>query len=131
MLSIRSENETQLIPLSQLADTPLAHLYVDERPAVVFTASVASSALDAGKISESRTVPSAAAYSAKVGGQSLSFTFLDGAIVDEQTGSQWNAFGRSTEGELSGAQMEQLDDGVHFAFAWLAFDPNAKIIRPE
>jgi hypothetical protein len=131
VLSIRSENETQLIPLSQLADTPLAHLNVDERPVVVFAASVASSALDAGKISESRTVPSAAAYSAKVDGQSLSFTFLDGTIVDEQTGSHWNAFGRSTKGELSGAQLEQLDDGVHFAFAWLAFDPNAKIIRPE
>jgi hypothetical protein len=131
VLSIRSKNETQLIPLGQFADTPLAHLNVDERPVVVFAASVASSALDAGKISESRTVPSAAAYLAKVGDQSLTFTLLGGTIVDEQTGSHWNAFGRSTEGKLAGAQLEQLDDGVHFAFAWLAFDSEAKIIKLE
>ncbi|MFT5897013.1 MAG: hypothetical protein ACI8VW_003897 [bacterium] len=131
VLSIRSLIETQLIPLSQLADVPLVHLNIDERPIVVFAASAASSALDAGKISESRKVPSAAAYLAKVDEQSLSFTYLDGTIVDEQTGSHWNAFGQSTEGELSGAQLEQLDDGVHFAFAWLAFDPEATIIRLE
>lgn len=131
VLSIRSENETQLIPLAQLADRSLAHLNVDERPIVVFSASVASSALDAGKIAESRKVPSAAAYLAKVDDQSLTFKFLDGTIVDEQTGSLWNAFGRSTEGKLSGAQLEQLDDGVHFAFAWLAFEPESKIIRLE
>ncbi|MDB4224855.1 DUF3179 domain-containing protein [Granulosicoccus sp.] len=131
VLSIRSDSETQLIALGQLVDIPLAHLDIDERSIVVFAASVASSALDAGKISESRTVPSAAAYLAKVGDENLTFKLTDGAIVDEQTGSLWNAFGRSTQGKLSGVQLEQLDDGVHFAFAWLAFDPEAKVIKLE
>jgi hypothetical protein len=131
VLSIRSDSETQLIPLGQLVDIPLAHLDVDERSVVVFAASVASSALDAGKISESRKVPSAAAYLAKVGDQNLTFKLADGAIVDEETGSLWNAFGRSTKGKLIGSQLEQLDDGVHFAFAWLAFDPEAKVIKLE
>jgi len=131
VLSIRSESETQLIALGQLVDIPLVHLDVGERPIVVFAASVAASALDAGKISESRTVPAAAAYLAKVGDQSLTFSLLDGSIVDNETGSHWNAFGQSTEGKLSGSQLEQLDDGVHFAFAWLAFDPEARVVKIE
>lgn len=131
VLSIRGAGSTQLIPLSQLADRALAHIEQGDRSIVVFAASAAASALDAGKISESRQVPSAAAYLAAAGGQSLSFTYSNGKILDEQTGSHWNAFGRSIEGELLGKQLEQLDDGVHFAFAWLAFDPDASVISVE
>ena len=131
VLSLRSETETQLIPLGQLVDKPLAHLTVDERSIVVFAATVASSALDAEKISESLFVPAAAAYLAMAGDKNLSFKFVDGKIVDEQTGSRWNAFGRSTEGKLADSQLLQLDEGVHFAFAWLAFDPGARIIKLE
>ena len=129
VLSIRDESKTQLIPLSQLAKRPLAHVDVSARPIVIFAASAASSALDAGKISDSRKVPSAAAFLASVGDQTLSFTLSDGKITDEQTGSLWNAFGKSIHGQLAGTQLQQVDDGVHFAFAWLAFDPEAKVIQ--
>ena len=129
VLSIRDDSKTQLIPLSQLAKRPLAHVDVSARPIVIFAASAASSALDAGKISDSRKVPSAAAFLASVGDQTLSFTLSDGKITDEQTGSLWNAFGKSIHGQLAGTQLQQVDDGVHFAFAWLAFDPEAKVIQ--
>ena len=131
VLSISGDHKTQLIALSQLAKRPLVHLTVGERALVVFASTVASSALDAAKISESRKVPSAAAFLATVGDQDLTFTFTDGKIVDEQTGSEWNAFGKGTQGKLAGAQLKQLDDGVHFAFAWLAFDPEAEVLRLE
>jgi len=63
--------------------------------------------------------------------EALTFVLKEGVIEDEQTGSRWNAFGLSTAGKLKGSQLEQLDDGVHFAFAWLAFDPDANIITPK
>ena len=129
VLSIRAGGKTQLLPLSGLAKNPVVNLSIDDNPSVVLAATTAASALDAGKISESRQVPAAAAYLATVDGQSLTFELRGEVVVDQQTSSEWNAFGFSTQGELAGTQLQQLDDGVHFAFAWLAFDPDATIIN--
>lgn len=130
VLSIRLQSaDTQLIPLSPLFETPLVNLTIDDQPVAVFAASTAASALDAGRITESRAVPSAAAFHAVVGDQALIFELRDGKIVDEQTGSEWNVFGRAVGGSLNGKQLQQLDQGVHFAFAWLAFDPNATVVE--
>lgn len=133
VLSIRSEANTQLIPLSKLRDVPVANLTVDEEAVVVFAASTAASALDKAQIAESRAVPAAAAFkaSSSMADEALTFVLNEGVIEDEQTGSHWNAFGLSTAGKLKGSQLEQLDEGVHFAFAWLAFDPDANIITPK
>ena len=129
VLSIRTGGKTQLLPLSGLAKKPVVNLSIDDNPSVVLATTTAASALDAGKISESRQVPAAAAYLATVDGQSLTFELQGEVVVDQQTSSEWNAFGFSTQGELAGTQLQQLDDGVHFAFAWLAFDPDATIIK--
>ena len=51
----------------------------------------------------------------------------EGKILDTATGSTWNALGHATNGELTGQRLQQLDTGVHFAFAWMAFDPDAII----
>jgi len=133
VLSIGSENNTQLVPLSHLLDVPVANLRVDDKAIVVFAVSTAASALDKAEIAESRAVPAAAAFDASPSNfeDALTFVLQDGVIKDEQTNSQWNAFGLSTAGELKGSQLKQLDDGVHFAFAWLAFDPDSDIITPE
>jgi len=133
VLSIRSESNTQLVPLSKLRDIPVANLTVDDQSVVVFAATMAASALDKSEIATSRAVPAAAAFraSSSMADEALTFVLKEGVIEDEQTGSRWNAFGLSTSGKLKGSQLEQLDDGVHFAFAWLAFDPDANIITPE
>lgn len=129
VLSIRLQSATQLIPLSPLLEQPLLNLTLDQKPVAVFAASTAASALDAGKIADSRAVPSAAAFSAVVNDKALSFKLLDGAIIDQQTGSEWNAFGQAVRGPLKSTQLLQLDQGVHFAFAWLAFDPAAVVVE--
>lgn len=128
VLSIRSVAKTQLIPLQPLLKKPLVNIEIDNEPVAVFAASTAASALDAGRIAESRPIPAAAAFLATVDDQALTFVLVNDVIQDEQTGSEWNTFGKSTQGKLSGTQLQQLDDGVHFAFAWLAFDPDAQII---
>ena len=90
----------------------------------------ALSALDKSDIVESREIPAAAAFSADIDGRMLTFESVDGNIVDTETGSRWNALGQAVEGKLAGKRLVQLDKGVHFAFAWLAFDPDAEIVRP-
>lgn len=129
VLSIRMQTGTQLIPLSPLVESPLLNLVLDDKPVAVFAASTAASALDAGRISESRAVPSAAAFNAVINEQTLSFELLDGKVTDKQTGSEWNIFGQAVSGPLKAVQLEQLDQGVHFAFAWLAFDPDAVVVK--
>ena len=128
VLSIGVTEKTQLVPVTPLNDKPVLNIIVDEEPIAVFAAASAASALDGGVIAKSRLIPAAAAFSRQVGENTLTFSFKDGAIVDDETDSRWNAFGLAVEGELKGSQLEQRDRGVHFAFAWLAFDPEAEIV---
>lgn len=58
-----------------------------------------------------------------VDAQSLDFTCQNDVIVDTQTKSKWNLFGRAIDGPLKGKQLEQLDRGVYFSFVWLDFYP--------
>lgn len=129
VLSIRHDAATQLVPLSELKKQPVANLLSGGNKTVVIASTTATSALDAENIAQSRHVPAAAAFLAKVDGQELVFELKDGIVQDVQTASHWNAFGMSIKGKLAGTQLEQVDDGVHFAFAWLAFDPEATVIK--
>jgi hypothetical protein len=96
-------------------------------PVAVFSRQGTLSALDSSVIADSRQVPSAAAYNRRLGGKTLRFELRDGQIVDSQSGSRWNLFGTATEGPLAGRQLEPAPGSVHFAFAWLAFNPDSKI----
>lgn len=123
--------DTQLVPISVLKTTPILNLEFNGSPTVVIAASTAASALDNGTIKRSRAIPSAAAFNSAVGDQVLTFKLENGKVTDDQTGSNWNAFGLSTTGALEGTQLAQIDQGVHFAFAWLAFDPGAQIVKVD
>jgi hypothetical protein len=87
------------------------------------------SALDAEQISESRMVAAAVAFRRSGEGGVYTFVVRDGRIFDEQTGSEWNLFGQSIAGARRGEQLEPIAGGVHFAFAWLAFNPDTEIHR--
>lgn len=129
VLSIRHDTETQLVPLSELKNQAVVNLTSGGYKTVVIASTSATSALDAENIAQSRHVPAAAAFRAMVDEQELVFELKDGIVQDLQTASHWNAFGMSIKGELAGTQLQQVDDGVHFAFAWLAFDPEATVVK--
>lgn len=130
VLALRGDNSTLLFALSSLVKQPLINTRFDEQPVAVFGFSTMASALDKRDISASRDIPSAAIYLAEVDGKSLTFELADGFAVDRETGTSWNIFGVAQEGELAGKKLRQLDGGVHFAFAWLAFDPDARVFSP-
>ena len=131
VLSVTTAINTHLLPLSALADKPLLNIDLDDQPAVIFAASKVSSALDKQSIADSKLIPAAAAFDPQLEDTLLSFELRDGAVVDRQTESHWNGFGLATQGELAGTQLQQLDSGVHFAFAWLAFNPDSKIVTVD
>jgi len=126
VLSLASENKSSLlIPTSKLEDKPILNMAYNDDPIVVIANSTANSALDKSNIGESRKVPAAAAFSAMLDGEVLLFEIKDGLLVDKTTGSEWNAFGQAISGPLADKALKQIDSGVHFAFAWLAFEPES------
>lgn len=129
VLSLRSDDKTMLFDLTSLKDKPVVNSSFEDKSFVVFAFEDMNSALDESDISSSRLIPSAAVYDAVVDGQKLSFEFNDGVVTDKETGSEWNIFGIAEKGELAGKSLQQIDQGVHFAFAWLAFDPEAEIFK--
>jgi len=130
VLSVRIEETTQLFALSDLAVEPVVNTEVGGQNVVVFAFEEAASALDKRSISKSRAIPAAAAFEAKLNNRSLTFELKDGQAVDRETGSRWSIFGIAEAGPLAGKSLSQIDGGVHFAFAWLAFDPQAGIFKP-
>ena len=127
VLSIPDGEHTLLVPMSSLQGNPVINLKAANDPAVILATTEANSALDKTVIASSRMIPSAAAFLARVAGQDLTFEFVDGEVRDVQTASTWNAVGKAVNGKLIGEVLEPIDKGVHFAFAWLAFDPDARI----
>jgi hypothetical protein len=121
----------RLYPFRVFDTEPVINDTAGAEPIVVFSKPGTASALDAETISRSRRIRSASVFRRDLDGRTLSFALIDGAIRDLETDSRWNLFGRATAGQLRGRQLEAVDHGVYFAFAWLAFDPDAEIYEAE
>jgi len=131
VLAVRGAAGTLLFPFARLGEGAVLNEHHGELPLVVLAHRRVHSALDAGYIPESRQVPAAVAFDRRVDGRELTFKLDDDELIDEQTGSEWNVFGQAVDGPLEGKQLRQVDAGVHFAFAWLAFDPQAVVYAAE
>ncbi len=111
-------------------DASVAEAQVGGKPIVVFWKKGTVSALDAGEIAASRDVGAAAAFSRVVGGTELDFIVRGGAILDRQTRSRWDIFGRAVEGRLAGKRLPSVAATDSFWFDWAAFHPDTQVWRP-
>ena len=127
VLGVTRNGKIRVYPLGALAGSPIINDEVGGEPIVVFSQEGLLSALDAEVIRNSRRIPAAAAYSRKLHERVLLFERREGRILDRETGSEWDIFGRAVAGPLQGARLKSADGGVHFAFAWLAFNPASEI----
>lgn len=131
VLGIRVGEAVAIYPFSALEEQPLVNDVVGETPVVAMRPTSMLSVLDAPEIAESRSIPAAVAYGRQLGDRLLHFELRDGRVHDRETGSRWNLFGEAVAGPLKGRRLPELDAGVHFAFAWLAFRPGSRIYQPE
>ena len=129
VLNVTVGSSHKLYPFSTLEEEPVVNDEVVRLPVVIFSREGTLSVLDGSDISASRTVPSATAYDRRLDGRVLTFVLRDGEIIDLETDSSWNLFGTALSGELAGRQLQTVNSGVHFAFAWLAFNPDSDIYR--
>jgi SAM-dependent methyltransferase len=72
----------------------------------------------------------ALAFSRAVDGRSLTFRSIDGAILDDQTGSRWSLAGIASEGPLTGRALQFVHSGIEEFFIWAAFFPATSIYGP-
>ena len=127
VLHVSAGGAERIYPFGAFADEPVINDEVGGEPVVVMSRSGTLSVLDRNRIADSRRIPSAAAYSRRIEGRVLEFELREGRIADSTTGSTWNLFGEAVAGALAGSRLTPLSRGDHFAFAWLAFHPDADI----
>jgi len=127
VLNVSAGAAQRLYPFAALRKQPVINDRVGGVPVVVFSREGTLSVLDARSIAASRNIPSATAFRRRLGKQTLSFEVRDGHIADRETGSRWNLLGVAVGGPLKGTRLRATASGVHFAFAWLAFNPNSQI----
>jgi hypothetical protein len=114
VLGIAADGDHVAVPLRRWGDAAVP-VSVGGRPVVVFTRSEG---------------PSGNAFSPVVDGRALTFSFRDGAFVDEETGSRWNLSGIATSGQLQGRRMEALPSRSSFWFAYVAAFPDIRVALP-
>jgi hypothetical protein len=94
---------------------------------VVFHVPGAVSALDAARISASREEGTTGVFDPQLDGRPLRFSWRDGRLVDQETGSTWEVTGTATAGPLAGRRLTPLAHGDYFAFAWFVFKPDTAL----
>lgn len=130
VLTIELENEAVAYPFNVLQDEQVINDSFAGEDIVIFWESGTSSALDAPTVAGGKDVGAANAFKREIDGRTLSFVWDGNAIIDEQTGSDWNLFGIAEEGPLSGTHLEPLIAINHFWFSWAAYKPDTRIYQP-
>ena len=131
VVALSSAREARAYPFSTLRDVRVINDTFDDHDIVVVWAPGTTSALDASAIRESRDVGATGVFDRRVGDRLLTFarTDDDGLFRDEQTGSIWNVLGKAVGGALEGEQLEPVQHGNHFWFAWAVFKPETEVKR--
>jgi len=127
VISVKINDKRKLYPFSVLTQSAILNDNVSNSPLVIFKTGETYSVLDQNKITSSKKIPAYTVFSSLVENKALHFYFKNGLIRDRETNSQWDVMGQSTHGKLKGQQLKTVQHGIHFAFAWLAFNPDVEI----
>ncbi|MEM7119541.1 MAG: DUF3179 domain-containing (seleno)protein [Chloroflexota bacterium] len=114
-------------PLPVLAEAGVINDNQGGRDLVVFHTPGTNSALGAQIIAEAADVGATGVFDPNLNGQKLTFSLVDGQIVDNETSSTWNILGQATAGSLAGEVLTPVVHGDHFWFSWAAFKPDTII----
>ncbi|MXY20655.1 MAG: DUF3179 domain-containing protein [Dehalococcoidia bacterium] len=116
-------------PFTLFESMPAVNDSVADTDIVIFYAPDTLSAFLGEFASDSPAVGSTGVYNPNLDGRRLTFEAKGGSIVDEQTGSEWNIFGKATSGPLEGSVLSPFIHANHFWFAWRVFYPDTAVKR--
>lgn len=127
VLDIHVEGHTKIYPFEEIAKKQVINDVFDNMNFVIFYHGETVSVLDEDKLSKSKKTGSATAFRSNLDGVNYTFHKSGNYFADDQTGSIWDITGYCREGSLKGKQLWILPHSNHFAFAYLAFFPDAEI----
>jgi hypothetical protein len=130
VLTVELNSEAVAFTYDVLKEEGVANEAVGEQAIVVFWQPGVASPFTSSAIPGGNEVGAAAAFSRQLGDKTLTFSYQNGRILDQDTGSAWNIFGFAESGPLKGAQLEQVISINHFWFSWAAFMPDTRIYQP-
>ncbi len=132
IVAMESPTDAVAWSLGALADASGATVTTGEfdgDPIVIFWQAGEASALDTSEIAEGRDVGTVGVFSPVVDGTELTFSVVDGAFVDDGTGSTWTILGEAVDGPLTGSRLEPVTFVRTFWFSWAAFRPDTELIE--
>jgi hypothetical protein len=130
VLGIGADVDPVAVPWDRLVSERVVELAVDGTPLVAFWAPGQASALDAAEVATGTDVGQTAVFERTVDGRTLTFSVADDddtLLVDAETGSRWDLFGRAVSGELEGERLVEVPRDDTFWFVWFAFQPDTAI----
>lgn len=109
---------------------PVIETSVGGRDVVVWRKPGTASALDNGNLSRGRDVGATGAFEPAIDGRHLTFELTKSGFRDHETGTTWDVLGTATSGSLTGRVLTPVEHLDTFWFAWAAFLPKTRIVRP-
>ena len=120
------------VSFTTLAAERVVRASVGGQAVAVFWMPGTASALDAASVAAGRDVGTAGIF-APVAPDGAPLTFAvsddgDGGIIDLETGSRWNIFGRAISGPLAGTQLEAVPGRIgQLWFSWAVYRPDTVV----
>jgi thiol-disulfide isomerase/thioredoxin len=131
VVTVELNDEAVAYPYDLLQEVQVVNDSVGDAPIVVLWAPGTASALDAGSVAGGADVGAATTYSRELDDKTLTFVVEDDRIIDEQTGTEWDALGQGVSGSLAGRQLEPVVSINHFWFSWAAFKPETRVYSAD
>ena len=131
VVTISNANGDVAYPFSVIEQKEVIHDIALGQEMVIFYEQGLVSTVDKREIAQSRKVGAATVFSPIVEGDKLVFQKHKNGFIDDQTKSIWTITGKCIAGELKGQQLETINYGNHFAFAWLSFRPATAIYKND
>ncbi len=110
VIAMRNARESKVWAFDRLSKYPIVNDQFAREPLVIVFDQKSSTAF---------------VLSRRVDDRVLTFKLSNEILIDNQTGSQWNAAtGKAIQGQLKGKQLRPLVATVSFRQAWMRFHPN-------
>ena len=127
VLTVDIDGEAVAFPYEILQQENVINEIVSGHEVAVFWQPGVASALDSSRIADGQDIGTGVTFSRTIDQQVLTFSYVDGKIIDDQTTSEWDVFGTATSGQLVGTKLKPVVSVNHFWFSWAAFKPETRI----
>ena len=132
VVAVERGGDAWAVSFTTLSEERVVAASVAGEDIVVFWSPGTASALDAGSIKSGRDVGTAGIFSPR-GPDGNDLTFApdsSGQIVDAETGSQWDIFGKAVSGPLAGTELTPVPGRIgQLWFSWAVYRPDTFVYQ--